>query len=121
MNKNETQPRRAQKPAPPKSSASSSSKRSPSIYVPDSLPFGQENVDTLLLQAGEMDEMASALASQLASSPADVKEIEIPESVPVSFLNDFEYFELVISLSLFPPICFDLFQKSGPCIFFKFA
>lgn len=49
-----------------------------------------------------MDEMASSLASQLASAPTDVKEIEIPESAPVSFLNDFENFELVIICFLFP-------------------
>ncbi len=64
-------------------------------------------MDTLLLQAGEMDEMAGSLASEMASPPTG-KDIEIPEAVPVSFLNylSYNYFFAFIS-----SICFDLFEK----------
>lgn len=75
--------RQAQKPPPPKSLPSSSSKTSPTIYVPESLPLIADNVETQVMVAGEMDEMAKSLVS---SKEPEFVQVEVPEAPPlVSF------------------------------------
>ena len=77
--------RQAQKPAPPKSVPSSSSKTGPiiPIYVPESLPLGADTVETQVMIQGEMDEMAKSLST---SKGQEFGEVEVPTDPPlVSF------------------------------------
>lgn len=81
--------RQAQKPAPPKSVPSSSSKTGPiiPIYVPESLPLGADTVETQVMIQGEMDEMAKSLST---SKGQKFGEVEVPTDPPLFLFTDFE-------------------------------